>query len=268
MNPPEDQLTSQDLLLLRSLLGRFGGQVPQAAPSAGSAPAPSHSSSAAQLPPASFPSSQSLLPLPVAVPTPNNGIQRYPSATPLPTQPARTDSESLSQSLPVPTLHNGHGMVLPVPQHSAPHPGVSLRPPSVTPAAPTTISPYHSALPGAQGHPPRSTRITNTIENIGSGITSLVNQQRLAAAAVNLPSQVTLPQRTTRRRRRGQAISPPTLPPVFSINSVISNEGLSPLLRIKVKVYPPQVITFIPSHFNMNLLTWMTGSTNRTHNVL
>ena len=114
MNPPEDQLTSQDLLLLCSLLGRFGGQVPQAAPLAGSAPAPSHSSSAAQLPPASFPSSQPLLPLPVAVPTPNNGIQRYPSAT-LPTQPARTDSESLSHSLPVPTLHNGHGMVLPVP---------------------------------------------------------------------------------------------------------------------------------------------------------
>jgi hypothetical protein len=137
---------------------------------------------------------------------------------------------------PVPVQN---AMVLPqVPQHSAPHPGLSgLNHRSVAP----TILPYHSALPGAQGHPPRSTRITNTVENIGSGITSLVNQQRLAAAAVNLPSQVTLPQRTTRRRRRGQAISPPTLAPSFSINSVLSNDSSSPLFRIKVKVYPPQV---------------------------
>lgn len=102
--------------------------------------------------------------------------------------------------------------------------------------------PYHSALPGAQGHPPRSTGISSTVENIGSGITSQVNQQRLAAAAANLPSHVSLPQRTVRRRRRGPAILPPTLTPTFSINSVLSNAGpgLSPLIRIKVKVYPPQ----------------------------
>jgi hypothetical protein len=218
MNPHEEQLTSHDIVLLRSLLGRFGGQVTPAA----STPAPPIASE-----------SSPMLPIP---PIPNNGIQqRYPSAT----QPASAATGSLSQSMlpsPVPVQN---AMVLPqVPQHSAPHPGLSgLNHPSVAP----TILPYHSALPGAQGHPPRSTRITNTVENIGSGITSLVNQQRLAAAAVNLPSQVTLPQRTTRRRRRGQAISPPTLAPSFSINSVLSNDSSSPLFRIKVKVYPPQV---------------------------
>lgn len=236
MNPPEDQLTSQDILLLRSLLGRFGGQVTQAAPSTPTPPI--HS---AMQHPESFPSSQSMLP----VPTPNNGIQQYP----LPTQPARAPSESLSQSILSVPIQNG--MVLP--QHSAPHPGPSH--PSVMVAP--TIVPYHSALPGAQGHPPRSTRITNTVENIGSGITSLVNQQRLAAAAINLPPQVSLPQRTTRRRRRGPAISPPTLPATgtFSINSVLSNESSSQLFRIKVKVYPPQVSTISQCCFLFQVIT-------------
>lgn len=210
MNLPEDQLTPQDILLLRSLLGRFGGQASHHA--APSTPVPPIIS-ATQLPP-----------------TPNNGIQPLPTQATQPTLP------------PVPIQN---GMVLP--QHSA-HPGPSH--PSVTvtglTAVAPTIVPYHSALSGAQGHPPRSTRITNTVENIGSTITGLVNQQRLAAAAVNIPSQVSLPQRTTRRRRRGPAISPPTLQPTFSINSVSTgNESSSQLYRIKVKVYPPQASTTI-----------------------
>ena len=228
MNAPEEQLTSQDILLLRSLLGRFGGQLTQATPSTHAPPGPPIPSPSATIQPAELfptPASQSILPVRI----PNNGIQqpRYPSAT----QP----DESLTQSiLPVSIPNNGALQ----PRHSLfpPHPGH----PSLAPA----ITPYHSALPNAQGHPPRSTRISSTVENIGSGIASQVNQQRLAAAAVNLPSHVSLPQRTTRRRRRGPAIVPPTLTPTFSINSVLSNEGSSsPMIRIKVKVYPPQVST-------------------------
>ena len=40
---------------------------------------------------------------------------------------------------------------------------------------------------------------------------------------------------------KSTAISPPMLAPSLSINSVLSNEGSSALLRMKVKVYPPQV---------------------------
>jgi hypothetical protein len=140
---------------------------------------------------------------------------------------------SSQSTIPVMTLN--YSAPLPPQAQASPHPSVTQ-----VQVAPT-ILPYHSALPGAQGHPPHSTR-TNAVENIGSNITSLVNQQCLAAAAVNLPSQVSLPQRTTRRRRCGPAISPPMLASTFSINSVLSNEGSSSaLLRIKVKVYPPQV---------------------------
>jgi hypothetical protein len=232
MNPLEEQLTSQDIHLLRSLLGQFRGQLNQATPSMPATPlVPSPPALPPVLSPAqpmspAAPSTQSLPPLSVS----NNSIQLQP---------------------PLPTLNNG--MLQPRYPTFPPHPGH----PSIAPV----ITPYHSALPGAQGHPPRSTRISSMVENIGSGITSQVNQQRLAAAAMNLPSHVSLPQRTARRRRRGLAISPPTLMPAFSINSVLSNEGLSPLIRIKVKVYPPQVsisLSFFLIHPNQ--LTWTGGA--------
>jgi hypothetical protein len=182
MNHPEEQLTSQDISLLRSLLGRFGGQ-------------------------------------PGSTPTP-------PAPPPIP-----------SVAPPIPSPSMLHPSILQPPnRHSAfpPYQGPAGHP-STIPSAPV-ITPYHSALPGSQGHPPHSA--ISTVENIGSNITSQINQQRLAASARNLPSHVTLPQRTARRRRRGPAILPPTLTQVSSINSVFSNEGL---IRIKVKVYPPQV---------------------------
>jgi hypothetical protein len=185
MNPSQaeelaPQLTSQDMLLLRTLLGRFGGQVNQ---------------------------------LEATPPTPAPLIQPPSSNT--------TINSIIQPSQPRPGpigSHSGHTSFAPA------------------------IMPYHSALPGAQGHPPRSTGISSTIENIGSGITSQVNHQRLSAAAANLPPHVTLPQRTVRRRRRGPAILPPTLTPSFSVNSVLSNvgPGSSPLIRVKIKVYPPQ----------------------------
>lgn len=223
MNAPEEQLTSEDIVLLRSLLGRFGGQLTQTTPSTQAPPLagpPIQPSFSATQP--SEPFTQSMLP--VRIPNNSSQLSQQPSAL----QPAE------SSIYPVSIRNDG----ILQPRHSGfpPHPGH----PSVAPA----ITPYHSALAGAQGHPPRSTRISSTVENIGSGIASQVNQQRLAAAAVNLPSHVSLPQRTTRRRRRGPAILPPTLTPTFSINSVLTSEGSSssPLFRIKVKVYPPQVI--------------------------
>lgn len=237
MNPPEEQLTSQDILLLRSLLGRFGGQLApgQATPSTLAPPGPPIQPSPSAIQPAES-LTQSIPPVPIPN-IPNNGPGMQHLSATQPVQPVAGASLTQSQSiLQVPNS----GVLQPRHSHSVfpPH----LGHPSTAPA----ITPYHSALPGAQGHPPRSTstRITSTIENIGSGITSQVNQQRLAAAAVNLPSHVTLPQRTA-RRRRGQAISPPTLTPTFSINSVLYNEGSSPMLRIKVKVYPPQVSIFL-----------------------
>lgn len=210
MNSPEEQLSAQDILLLRSLLGRFGGQLTQASSAASQAPATPTSIQISPSVTLTQPTESFTQPAPV----PNNGIQQLRYTT----QPA----ESLT--LPVST---------PIPNNGILHPRHSVFPPVITP--------YHSALSGAQGHPPRSTRISSTVENIGSGISSQVNQQRLAAAAVNLPSQVSLPQHTARRRRRGPAVLPPTLSPAFSINSVLSNEGSSsPLFKIKVKVYPPQ----------------------------
>jgi hypothetical protein len=169
---------------------------------------------------------KSILPLPI----PNNGIvlqePQYPSAT--------------STTLPVPA-GSSTPSILPIlnnVRHSTFLPHLASGHPLVAP----TITPYYSALPGALGHPPQSTRVSSTLENIGSGITSQVNQQRLAAAAVNLPSHVSLPQCTIHRRCWGLAISLLTLTPTFSINSILSNDGSSSsLLRIKVKVYPPQV---------------------------
>lgn len=80
---------------------------------------------------------------------------------------------------------------------------------------------------------------TDGIENLGGLNTSFANRQRLAAAATNLPRCVSLPQRTAHHPRCGPAVAPPTLTPAFSINSVLSSEGM---MRIKVKVYPPQPI--------------------------
>ena len=224
MNPSEESLTPQDITLLRSLLGRFGGQLAQAAPPTPALPGPP-----TQHPPSATQPQETFTQSMPSVTILNNSIQQQ-SRPPSAMQPA----PQFSQSVLRPSIPNNN---IPQPPHSAfpLHPGH----PSIAPV----ITPYHSALPGARGHPPPSTRISSTVENIGSGMTSQVNQQRLAASAVNLPSQLSLPQRTARRRRRGPAVSPPTLAPAFafSINSVLSNEGSTPLFRIRVKVYPPQV---------------------------
>jgi hypothetical protein len=228
--PPEEQLTSQDIHLLRSLLGRFGGQLNPAPstlapPSTASMPAPpSMASGPSTLAPSSTP----------ALPGPSNpsALQPLtPSQYPIPSESA------VQPPTQYPILSAMH------PPTQYPIPSAMQRPPTPHPAHSFVppITPYHSALPGAQGHPPRSTGISTTVQNIGSGITSQINRQRLAAAAANLPSQTSLAQRTARRRCRGPAISPPTLTSTFSINSVLSNEGSDPLIRIKVKVYPPQV---------------------------
>ncbi|KAF8240020.1 hypothetical protein L208DRAFT_1385335, partial [Tricholoma matsutake] len=153
------------------------------------------------------------------------------------TSPATVPMPPLYPPLPTslpPLLVLHHGTLQ---ARSSPH---SVLPPhqghpSLSPA----ITPYHSALPGSQGHPSPSSRITGGIENLGGLNTSFANRQWLAAAATNLPRHVSLPQCTAHCPWRGPAVAPPTLTPAFSINSILSSEGM---MRIKVKVYPPQPI--------------------------
>jgi hypothetical protein len=78
-------------------------------------------------------------------------------------------------------------------------------------------------------------------------MTSQVNQRRLIAAAAHAPRQPRLP---SRNRRRGPAIAPPSMPTPPSVNDCLVDLPLDgPGIRIKVKVYPPQV------HFHEMIIT-------------
>ncbi|KAF8218924.1 hypothetical protein L208DRAFT_1419165, partial [Tricholoma matsutake] len=133
---------------------------------------------------------------------------------------------------------------LPVPPVPLPVPPVQSTSPATVqtpPLLPTSLPPlsvlHHGTL---QAHSsPHSVATTGGIENLGGLNTSFANRQWLAAAATNLPRRVSLPQCTAHHPRCGPAVAPPTLTPAFSINSVLSSEGM---MRIKVKVYPPQPI--------------------------
>jgi len=112
--------------------------------------------------------------------------------------------------------------------------------------------PYHSALPGAHGHPPGSSPLPMGLQSLGSGTTQ-ANQQRLAAAAANLPPCYSLPACTTRAwNTHGAAVAPPSLMPAFSIVHVLTNDGnsTSQVMKIRVKVYPPEVHTIVPIFFS------------------
>ena len=115
------------------------------------------------------------------------------------------------------------------------------------------ITPYQSLrniqnLPIApQGHPSPSSSSSSTqpflgFHNISPTLTNQVNQRRLSVAAVHNPRQGRLPSRS---RRRGPAIAPPSMPHPPTINDCLidltSDAGVATGIRVKVKVYPPQV---------------------------
>lgn len=145
---------------------------------------------------------------------------------------------------------------IPTQQHSAP---------SIITSMP--VAPYQSirtmGLPSARdGHP--SVAASTVAEpssqpflgfnNLGVNMRGQVNQRRLASsAATALPSSQ--PRLPARGRRRGPAVHPPSLPraagariedcllnvPEYHDNGV---QVVGPLLRVKVKVYPPPVRNF------------------------
>lgn len=124
--------------------------------------------------------------------------------------------------------------------------------------ASTPIAPYQSArmttstgLPAApRGHPstptapnPAASQSFFGLENLGVGMRNQTNQRRLAAAS---SSRSSTRQARTAIRGRGPAIQPPALPRVTPpkivdcLSGFHDNHG-SPLMRLKVKVYPPRV---------------------------
>ena len=99
MNPPEEQLTSQDILLLRSLLGRFGGQLApgQATPSTLAPPGPPIQPSPSAIQPAKS-LTQSIPPVPIPN-IPNNGPGMQHLSATQPVQPVAGASLTQSQSI-------------------------------------------------------------------------------------------------------------------------------------------------------------------------
>jgi hypothetical protein len=128
------------------------------------------------------------------------------------------------------------------------------------------IAPYQTIrnsqnLPLApQGHPSPSPSSSMQpflgFNSLSPPLTSQVNQHRLSAAASHNPRQARLP---TRGRRRGPAIAPPSMPRPPCITDCLidveTDAGIVPGIRVKVKVYPPQVSLTFTSHFRSLIFT-------------
>lgn len=145
------------------------------------------------------------------------------------------------------------------PDDPLPNPFVT-QPTSTPPPGP--ILPYQSirvsqSLPTApQGHPSPTVAVLATPmqpflgrNSLAVGMAGQVNQQRRASAAAHLPRRPATATRGGRNLGRGPAIPAPTLacPPtiqdcLFSIPD--EHWGISAAIRIKIKVYPPQVSKF------------------------
>ena len=133
---------------------------------------------------------------------------------------------------------------------------------------PTTVQPYqgtplaHTAqgLPVAlRGHPSPVTVLPGTgtsssmqpflgRDSLGVGMASQVNQQRRASASSHLPRRHPLVTRGSRHPSRGPATSTPRLARGPNINDclVAAPDGSGGhAVRVKVKVYPPQVSSYM-----------------------
>jgi hypothetical protein len=143
---------------------------------------------------------------------------------------------------------------------SMPSPIPPVLPPATIAAPANPIGPYQSVrMPSVshtpQGHPSQAMMQMSTSpmqpflgrDSLAISMSDQVNQQRRGSAA-NHPRQPRLP---SRGRRRGPAVQPPSLPrrrDIHQIEDCLStpiNNGISevPIIRIKVKVYPPTVRT-------------------------
>ena len=155
-------------------------------------------------------------------------------------------------------------------------------PPSAPSIAPLTtartnplgaITPYHGVrLPSqAPGHAPQ-TMLQSVSQpflgrdNLAINMSGQVNQQRRASAAASQPRQPRLPS----RRRHGPAIAPPSLPrnsqPCIDdcLSTTISDSVEIRTLRIKFKIYPPQV----SMHHRVALLINNTADVHHFHRRL
>jgi hypothetical protein len=132
-------------------------------------------------------------------------------------------------------------------------------PPPVSPIAPLTmagtnpvgaIGPYQSIrLPSLLQAPAQAALQPSSQpflgrNNLAINMSAQVNQQRRVSAAASQPRQPRLP---SRGRRRGPAVPPPSLPrnnqPCIDdcVSTAIRDGVEIPTLRIKLKIYPPQV---------------------------
>ena len=138
--------------------------------------------------------------------------------------------------------------------------------------APVSSLPSTTLFPASQGHPSSSTPTAVSLSQPFLGfnrlavpMTSQANQQRLSAAAAHIPRQPRLPTRNT--RRRGVAVAPPGLPrgPRVDDCYVAIGVGAEPGIRVKVKVYPPQVtVFFLLNLSHLSILTHMLGGEHST----
>ena len=204
LSSQQEPLSTQDIIALWSLLGRLG-------------PLGGHQLEA------------------------SSGNQ-IPSQTPSSTAPALSTqalSMPLLSSQPVMSTQQAPLTVTPLPRNIT---LLATFPPHSSHPSLPWIMPYHSALPGAHGHPPRSSPLPMGLQSLGGGTTQ-ANQWRLAAAAAaNLPPHSSLPACTTRAQNTCRAVvAPPSLMPAFSIVHVLTNDGnsTSQVMKIRVKVYPP-----------------------------
>ncbi|KAK7037157.1 hypothetical protein R3P38DRAFT_3311664 [Favolaschia claudopus] len=107
--------------------------------------------------------------------------------------------------------------------------------PTPTPSVPA-IQPYQSLRAAPSSLPTQLPPLPQLSSSSSASLNSVVNQARLSHAASSLPRQPALP----RRRPRGAATAPPSLPRVPDITSCMTNSGNSTMIRTLNVIYPPQ----------------------------
>ena len=184
-----DPFSARDIQLLRSLLGRLGGQ-PQESPvneTGIQSPTPTNTSADIDQPPTIL-TSQTTTPPISSIPF-SSSLQQLPIIQPF------TSAIHTSSTAPLGSYNNAPSAITRLGHITTPTTSQPLFPPNPSQnyGSLPQITPYHSALLGSQGHPPHSSSIPAVFHSLGSGSTSQANQRRLAAAAVNLPSRPSLP---------------------------------------------------------------------------